>query len=158
MELTNFQGKPCDINPYLELYKLGELSVVSDWMWNELYHQQDIGTAAIAWILEANQIFLNREEIDWNYLGFTYSVMESIEEHKFIQCPEWAVGKYRPAAIKALQYALNFFSEDPSEEQKSSLVCLSCAISKMYKSYALIEYAWGGYEERLMELDFKNNP
>lgn len=96
MELTNFYGKPCDIQPYLNLYKEGKVAEVTEWLWDELYHQGDIGTASIAWIIEAHDIFLKLEPLDWNYLSFVYAVMESLEENKFIPCPEWAEGKYKP--------------------------------------------------------------
>lgn len=158
MNLTNFYGKPCDIEPYLEKYKQGKYSEISEWLWDELYHQGDIGTASIAWLIQANAIFLTQTNIDWNYLSFIYAVMESLEENEFISCPDWAQGKYRPAAIAALQHALSYYPEQPTEEQKLSIVCVSCAISKMYKSYSLIEYAWGGYEDRLMELDYEKKP
>ncbi|QSP95496.1 hypothetical protein LPB19_03505 [Marinobacter salinisoli] len=158
MKLTNYYGEPCDIEPYLEKYRHGNYAEISEWLWNELYHQGDIGTASISWLIQANEIFLNQTSIDWNHLGFIYAVMQSIEEHEFIPCPDWAKNKYRPAAISALQHALSHYPENPTEEQKLSIVCVSCAISKMYKSYSLIEYAWGGYEERLMELDYEKNP
>jgi len=158
MELTNFQGEPCNIQSYLELYKEGKTSEVSEWLWNELYHQGDIGTASVAWVLEAHEIFLSLKDIDWNYLGFVYAVMEALEENEFIPCPEWAKEKYRPVAIKTLQHALNYISEPITEEQQVSILGLSIAITKTYKSFALVEYAWGGYEERLMDLDYEKNP
>jgi hypothetical protein len=142
----------------LEKYRRGDFAEVSQWLWEELYHQGDIGTASIAWLIRANEIFLNQSNIDWNYLGFVYAVMQSIEEREFIPCPDWARDLYRPAAISALRHALLHYPENPTDEQKLSVVCVSCAISKMYKSYSLIEYAWGGYEERLMALDFEKNP
>ena len=158
MELTNFQGEPCDIEPYLDLYKEGKTSEVEEWLWNELYHQGDIGTASVAWVLEAHETFMSLKELDWNYLGFVYAVMESLEERKFIPCPEWAVNKYKPIAIKTLQHALNYISEPITEEQQVSILGLTCAITDTYKSYSLVEYAWGGYEEQLMELDYEKNP
>jgi hypothetical protein len=158
MELTNFYGKPCDISPYLELYKQGEVAEVTEWLWNDLYHQGDIGTASIAWVIEAHEIFLQLEKLDWNYLGFIYAVMESLEENKFIPCPEWAEEKYRPIAIKTLQHALDFVAEPITVEQQLSILSLTSAITNTYKSFELMEYAWGGYEERLMELDFEKNP
>ena len=158
MEFTNFYGKPCDISPYLELYNQGKVAEVTEWLWNELYHQGDIGTASIAWVIEAHEIFLKLENLDWNYLGFTYAVMESLEENKFIPCPEWAEEKYRPIAIKTLQHALDFVAEPITEEQQLSILSLTSAITNTYKSFELMEYAWGGYEERLMELDFEKNP
>ena len=158
MELTNFYGKPCDIQPYLSLYEDGKVAEVTEWLWDELYHQGDIGTASIAWLIEAHNIFLILEPLDWNYLGFVYAVMESLEENKFIPCPEWAEGKYKPIAIKTLQHALNYLSDPVTEEQQMSILCLTSAITNTYKSFALVEYAWGGYEERLMELDIEKNP
>ena len=158
MELTNFQGEECSIQHYLELYKKGKTSEVTEWLWNELYHQGDIGTASVAWVIEAHDIFLSLKDVDWNYLGFTYAVMEALEESEFIPCPKWAKEKYRPVAIKTLQHALNYISEPITEEQQISILGLSCAITKTYKSFALAEYAWGGYEERLMDLDYEKNP
>ena len=158
MKLTNFYGKPCDISTYLDLYKEGKHREVAEWLWSELYHQNNIGTASVAWVIEANSIFLRKSEIDWTYLGFIYAVMESLEEHKSIPCPRWAEGRCRIAAIRSLQYVLGAFPDAPTEEQRMAIVCISCAISGMYKSYSLIEYAWGGYEERLMELDLEVKP
>lgn len=158
MDLTNYHGKPCDIRPYLELYQQGNTAEVTEWLWSELYHQGDIGTASVAWIIEAHDIFLSLKEIDWNYLGFIYAVMEALEENEFISCPEWAKGKYRPIAIKTLQHALNYINNPVTEEQQISVLGLSCAITKSYKSFALVQYAWGGYEERLMDLDVEKNP
>lgn len=88
MELINFERHPCDIQKYLALYGEGKISEVSEWLWNELYHQGNIGTASIAWVIEAHSTFLSLSEIDWNYLSFIYAVMESLEEKKFIACPE----------------------------------------------------------------------
>ena len=157
MELTNCFGDPCEIEAYLKMYKEGRYNEVSDWLWSELYHQHNIGTASIAWVIKASELFLEQTEIDWNHLGFTFAVMESLEEHKFIPCPEWAKGKYRLAATKSLQHAFSFLPDEPNNEQSTSIVYLTCAISKMYKSRELIEYAYG-CEEEIMELDFEKNP
>ena len=49
-------------------------------------------------------------------------------------------------------------SDPITEEQQLSILCITSAITNTYKSFELVEYAWGGYEERLMELDFEKNP
>ena len=158
MMLTNFQGESCNISGYLEKYRNRELDLVEEWLWNELYHQRDIGTASVAWVIEANEIFLQSEELDLNYLHFTYCVMESLEEFNFIPCPNWAKNKLKPAAIKALVHALSSSIDQNQEKDKGkAIVALSCAISGMYKAYSLVEYG-SGYEEQLMELDFEQNP
>ncbi len=154
MELTNCFGDACDIRPYLEHYNNKEYDKVQEWIWDELYHQGDIGTGSIAWILEANEIFLQQsDDLDWDYLGFIYRVMQSLEYYNFIPCPEWAKDKYRECAKKALKHAMNNLPDEPNQEQKLSILCATCAITKTYDSYALLEYGWG-YEEKIMELDF----
>jgi hypothetical protein len=151
--LTNCSGENSEINEYLKKYEEGKFHEVSNWLWDELYHQGDIGTASVAWIIEAHEIFLKANEIDWNYLAFTYAVMRSLEELIFIECPKWANDKYRPIAIKSLKHALSNLPDKLNEEQQLSLLSLTCAITKNYDSYELIEYGWK-YEEQLMDIDF----
>ncbi len=154
MELTNCFGDACEIKPYLKLYEDKNYNEVQEWIWDELYHQGDIGTASIAWILEANEYFLKqREDLDWDYLGFVYRVMQSLEYYNVIACPDWAKNKYRDSATKALNHALRYFPEEPNQEQQLSVLCLTCAITKTYDSYTLLEYGWG-YEEKLMDTEF----
>ena len=153
MNLTNYHGETCDIEPYLKIYQEGDYSQVFEWMWSELYHQGNIGTAAVAWILKAHTIYLESDSPDWNFPGFVYSVMHSLEELKHIPCPDWAEGKIKPVAIKTLQHALNHLSDPITEEQQTTILALTSAIAGTYASYELIQYAWGGYEEQLMEMD-----
>lgn len=151
--LINCYGESIDIDPFLRKYQQGKSQEIVNWLWDELYHQGDIGTASVAWILEANEIFLKRNNIDWNHLSFIYAVMRSLEELKYIKCPVWAIDQYRPIAINALQHALSNIPAQLNEEQQLSILSLTCAITGNYTSFELLEYGWR-YEEKLMKIDF----
>lgn len=153
-ELTDYAGNQCSIVESLQLYRNGHLNEVNEWLWNDLYHQGNIGTASIAWIIEAHPIFIQTKTIDWNYLGFCAAVMESIERRKFIPCPDWAQGRYRACLKRSLAHALKQEGDIP-ESERLTLIAATCAVAGAYDSFELVEYAWGGFEQKLMDLDFE---
>jgi hypothetical protein len=95
-KLTGGYRTPIDVRPLL-LRLEADPSAAWDELWNELYHQGDVGTASFAAVPHLVRIHRSRGVVDWN----TYAMIASIElardDPRNPKLPAWAAVGYDTA-------------------------------------------------------------
>lgn len=119
-------------------------------LWQELYHQGDVGEASYAAVPHLVRIYQNRGKIDWN----TYAIVTSIELARNVgnnpDVPSWLLQGYEDA-INSL--AMTGLGELPHANEKESIrsILAVIAIWKEVRTYARIIIDFS--EDELNELE-----
>ena len=119
-------------------------------LWQELYHQGDVGEASYAAVPHLVRIYQNRGKIDWN----TYAIVTSIELARYVgknpDVPSWLLQGYEDA-INSL--AMTGLGELPHANEKESIrsILAVIAIWKEVRTYARIIIDFS--EDELNELE-----
>jgi len=119
-------------------------------IWQELYHQGDVGEASYAAVPHLVRIYQNRGQIDWN----TYAIVSAIELARNVgtnpEVPSWLRQGYEDA-INGL--AMTGLVEIPRANDKETIrsILSTIAIWKGVKIYArfIIDFS----EDELNEFD-----
>ena len=123
-------------------------------LWQELYHQGDVGEASYAAVPHLVRIYQNRGKIDWN----TYAIVTSIELARYVgknpDVPSWLLQGYEDA-INSL--AMTGLGELPHANEKESIrsILAVIAIWKEVRTYARIIIDFS--EDELNELENKGS-
>jgi len=123
-------------------------------LWQELYHQGDVGEASYAAVPHLVRIYQNRGKIDWN----TYAIVTSIELARYVgknpDVPSWLLQGYEDA-INSL--AMTGLGELPHVNEKESIrsILAVIAIWKEVRTYARIIIDFS--EDELNELENKGS-
>ena len=123
-------------------------------LWQELYHQGDVGEASYAAIPHLVRIYQNRGKIDWN----TYAIVTSIELARNVgknpDVPLWLRQGYEDA-INSL--AITGLGELPHANEKETIrsILAVIAIWKEVRTYARIIIDFS--EDELNELENKGS-
>ena len=123
-------------------------------LWQELYHQGDVGEASYAAVPHLVRIYQNRGKIDWN----TYAIVTSIELARYVgknpDVPSWLLQGYEDA-INSL--AMTGLGELPHANGKESIrsILAVIAIWKEVRTYARIIIDFS--EDELNELEINGS-
>lgn len=123
-------------------------------LWQELYHQGDVGEASYAAVPHLVRIYQNRGKIDWN----TYAIVTSIELARNLgknpDVPFWLRQGYEDA-INSL--AMTGLGELPHANEKETIrsILAVIAIWKEVRTYARIIIDFS--EDELNELENKGS-
>ena len=107
LELTAGYRVPVDLRPYLQALERGDdLPTAWDRLWQELYHQGDVGEGSFAAVPHLVRIHRQRGEPDWN----TYALVVTIELARGKagnpNVPEWIAASYDNALRELGQIGL----------------------------------------------------
>jgi hypothetical protein len=119
-----------------------------DELWQELYHQGDVGEASYAAVPQLVRIYRKRDQIDWN----TYAIVTTIElardNNDNPAVPGWLENEYQSALTELAQIGL---VELQRAENPDTLRCILAVLAlwKGLRTYArfLLEYS----EDELVE-------
>jgi hypothetical protein len=98
--------------PLIKLER-GDSNVESIWseLWENLYHQGDIGVASYAAIPHLTRIVRERGLFDFNPVALTVAVELARGQGQNPDVPDWLEGDYQQALRDLIQYFLNNFDE-----------------------------------------------
>lgn len=142
---------PLDPRPLLQ--RLGSESDTTEvWheLWNELYHQGDIGDASFAAVPFLVRIYQERCVIDWN----TYAIVATIElartEGKNPDVPKWIADDYFQAIRKLAEIGTKEVLRAETAEDVRGILSL-VAIEKGLRTYGrfLVDYS----EAELLDIE-----
>jgi len=125
-----------------------ETSVAWDELWQELYHQGDVGEASYAALPQLVHIYRERGQIDWN----TYAIVATIElardSHDNPAVPAWLQNEYQSALTELAQIGLVELQRAENPETARSILAI-LALWKGLRTYArlLVDYS----EDELLE-------
>lgn len=142
---TNLEGgyrKPVDLRPFVRAVETGGGSQ-SEWdaLWQELYHQGDVGVGSYAVVPHLVRLHRERGVADWN----TYALVASIEaargRRKNPPLPAWAEQDYE-VAIRDLASAglAELPSASDPETVRAILAVLALAFGAGTHGRFLIEF------------------
>ncbi|SCY28544.1 hypothetical protein [Microvirga guangxiensis] len=97
---------PYDPRPALQAIEQGKAELAWEELWENLYHQGDVGSASYAAVPEIVRIIAHTEKPDWN----TYALISTIEEARLSEhnppVPEWLEPAYQEAWKRVPELAL----------------------------------------------------
>ncbi len=141
---------PVDLRPLLNSLESGEdVGAAWDQLWEELYHQGDIGEGSFAAIPHLVRIHRDRGEVDWN----TYALTATIELARAVggnpDVPQWMKGDYEDALRDLANIGLEELSRASDKESVRSILGL-LALNYGARGYGrlLIEFT----EDEIVEL------
>jgi len=142
---------PVDLRPYLAALETGEaLDAAWHELWQELYHQGDIGEGSLVVVPHLVRIHRERGVVDWN----TYAIVGAIElarnNNGNPDCPDWANTAYHQALRELGLLALAELPKAFAPEAVSSILAI-LAITKGARTYArmLLDFS----EDEILEID-----
>jgi hypothetical protein len=119
-------------------------------LWEELYHQGDVGEASYASVPEIVRIYRDRNELDWN----TYVIVATIELARDSAnnppLPAWLEPDYNAALTELAQIGLSELRRADNKEMVRGILA-ALALWKSLRTYArmLIDFS----EEEVCELE-----
>jgi hypothetical protein len=138
-ELQGGYRIPYDASKALSRMESGE----SVWheLWNELYHQGDIGVASYAAVPQLVRISEAQRAVDWNLYALAATI--EIERHRKSNppLPDWLARSYEVAWDALLKLALSDLAGNPDELTLRSALSVVALGRGDLKLGALLNYA-----------------
>jgi hypothetical protein len=142
------------------LIKLESLNKPSEEIWNELweelYHQGDVGIASYVAIPQLFRIYREKQWIDFQLPNFTSAVERARFENHNPKLPEWLTQDYFSALHDISQYCLENVKKDFDEDYSRAVLLLMAILLKDLESYELLDKISIGDEEKVLELYYEN--
>lgn len=143
-------GTPSDLRPLLrQLETTSDSQPVWDALWEEMYHQGDVGPNSYVAIPHLVRIHRIRAAIDWN----TYALVASVEISRGVRgnpdAPEWARAEYEAAIRELAEIGLSELPRATAPEVVRSILAV-LAIAYGAKTYGRLIITFG--EEEIAEL------
>jgi len=115
-------------DPRAALRKLAQGDAASAWdeLWNELYHQGDVGLASFAAVPELVRIHEARGVADWNTYALAATIEDARDNPDNPELPEWLRPSYELAWRNLERLAL---SEFPAAEDDSLIDCVIAVLA-----------------------------
>ena len=141
-ELQGGYQVPCDPRPALAKLKRN-VRDESTWkeLWQELYHQGDIGSASYATIPDLVELYIDSSNVDWNPYALTATIELARDSHDNIGIPGWLSRDYLQALAHLAEHGLEQLpSAQDSETVRSILSILAIWRRERRHARLLIEY------------------
>jgi len=148
-------GYRVPFDPRAALRKLEEGNQTSEaWneLWQELYHQGDVGDASYAAVPHLVRVHRQRGVIDWNTYALVSSVVLASQTGKNPAVPEWLIDAFKTSIGELAQLGLEQLPKAANQETVRSILGL-VAIWKGATTYGrlLVEFS----EDEILELEQK---
>ena len=121
-------------------------------LWENLYHQGDVGIASYAAVPQIFRIYREKKWLDYHLPNFAAAVEEARTEERNPVVPDWLAQDYFGALRETAQYCLAN-SENVSDKNFSRAVLMLTAILLKEKGiFDLLDFVSIGEEERVLEV------
>ncbi len=142
---------PVDLRPLLRQLELGD-DPESTWrrIWEELYHQGDVGEGSFVAIPHFVRIHRQRQVVDWNTYAITATVELARGERGNPDVPQWARESYEDALRELGRLALDELPRARDKEAVRSILALLAIVhGARVHGRVLIEFS----EDEILELE-----
>ena len=142
---------PTDLRPLLrQLETASDSQPAWDALWEEVYHQGDVGPGSYAAVPHVVRIHRLRGAVDWN----AYALVASVEAARGVRdnpdVPQWARSDYEAALREMAETGLSELPRATSPEAvRSILAILALAFGERTYGRLLIEYTEDEVDEVL---------
>lgn len=144
---------PVDLRPFLAAVESAddrEDQEAWDSLWQELYHQGDVGEGSFAAVPHVVRIYRQRSAIDWN----PYALAASIELARGVgdnpDVPDWMSEGYQCALLELRDLGLEELPKaDEAETVRSILAVLAITTGARAYGRMMLEYS----EDELLEFE-----
>ena len=102
----------------------GDVATAWRELWEELYHQGDVGEASYAALPELVRVYAVRSVPDWNIYAYAASLEEARRNARNPAVPEWLRPEYEAALIELQALALREFSAAQEAELVRSIIAV----------------------------------
>lgn len=141
---------PVDLRPLLTAVELGE-HPEDAWLalWQEVYHQGDVGEASYAAVPHLVRIYRARGERDWNAISLAGAIELARLGGKGPELPSWGAGAYREALVELARLGLRDVDGTNDKNYIASVLGLVAVINGLHNhGQLLLEYT----DDELQEL------
>ena len=150
-EMNGGYRVPCDPRPSLRKLATGsETAAAWDELWQELYHQGDIGEASYACVPELVRIYRERNELDWNAYAIVATIELARDSVRNPPLPAWLEPDYKAALAELARIGLTELQRAENKEMVRGILAV-LALWKGARTYAriLIDFS----EDEVLELE-----
>ena len=155
-ELTGGYRLPFDASIPLSKLEQGADEAESIWaeLWENLYHQRDVGVASYAAIPHLAKIIRDQKIHDWNPFRLTVAIELVRGEGKNPELPDWLKDAYFQALKDMTEYLCENIKEEWDSDLLKSALSLVAIIKGNRDLAELIYEIDDGYEKKTLELFF----
>lgn len=121
-------------------------------LWEELFHQGDVGIASYAVVPQIYRIYREKEWIDFQLPSFVSAVEQARHETHNPELPKWLEQDYYSSLYDVAHYCLDKGKELTDRNYTRSMILLTAALMKEFALSRLVEMIAVGDEEKVMEL------
>jgi hypothetical protein len=144
----------------IALRKLESLTQPNEKIWNELweelFHQGDVGIASYACVPQIYRIYCEKEWIDHQLPNFVSAIEQARHESHNPELPKWLEQDYLSSLYETAHYCLSYGKEITDKNFSRSIMLLTAVLMKEFALAQLIELISIGDEEKIMELYCEN--
>lgn len=123
-------------------------------LWENLYHQRDVGIASYAAIPHLVRIIRDRKILDWNPFGLAVAIELARVDGKNPELPDWLKQAYFQAYKDMAEYACESMSQEWDSDLLRSALSLIAIIKGNRDLAELIYEVEEGYEKKAPEINF----
>jgi hypothetical protein len=119
-------------------------------LWQELYHQGDVGSASYAAVPAIVALYTESNILDWNPYALIATIELARDSRKNIEVPDWLQPEYEQALRSLCEIGIKQLAAADTSETVCSILAV-IAISKGERGHArlLVEYTADEIEEIL---------
>jgi hypothetical protein len=140
----------------ITLKKLESLTQPSEKIWNELweelFHQGDVGLASYACVPQLYRIYHEKKWIDFQLPNFVSAVEQARNEEHNPVLPKWLEEEYFDALFKVAHYCLDKGKKLTDKNFTRAMVLLTATLMKEFALARLVETIEVGDEEKVIEI------
>jgi len=123
-------------------------------LWEELYHQGDVGVASYAAIPQLVRIYEKKQWLDSNLFMFAAKVEQSRHLERNPPVPEWLEAEYKASLVEMIQCSSRRIGEQWDFYALLGVLMLLCLVQGKIDLAELLNYIDEGEEKKLMEKMF----
>ncbi len=123
-----------------------------DELWDNLYHQHDVGIASYAvmpWLLK---IYLEKGWIDYQLPTYAFAVEEARSKYDNPPIPDWLAVDYRESVVGLIQYCMGKRAECDDPNFKKAVVLLEAIMVGALDLAELVDFVEIWDEKRALKL------
>lgn len=155
-EWRSFDGgyrQPYDATPVLRILAGSNKPSEEAWseIWNNLYHQNDVGVASYATLPWLLRIYREKGWIDFELPTYAYAIEAARREEDNPEVPDWLADEYHAAVDSVLIHCLSMRTRSSDPNFRKAVVLLAAIIIEASSIAELIDTVEIGDEEMAIE-------
>ncbi len=142
---------PYDVRVPLSKIDTGDNDIIWKELWENLYHQGDIGEASLYAVVKLSEIIITKKMIDWNPIALIVSIELARKNNQLEPLPKWILKDYQGAGTNLVRYVTERLNYEAGSEYLRSALALLAIHGNNHDLARLIIEVSPGDESRLLD-------